>query len=304
MEAMFAPSAIAVDIGGTNTRVALVRRRAEAAKAVHQQLELEIVAAFPTELDYDCQIERLASEIAAARASAAPRHDSIAGLGISVGGQMARDGSGVSIAPNLPSYQGRQLRADLSERTGLAARAAHDTVCGLLGELRYGALRGSERCAYLTLSTGVGAAIHLAGVEDRPGVTVSIELGHQLLDGSSRHCLCGQTGCLETYVGGRQLEARYGAPLEQARDPQVWESFVDKLALGLVNLAHLTRVELVATGGAITLARPSLLRDLQTRVDARLTNASLRLVPAVNGARAPLIGAAALLDSNPAEILN
>lgn len=304
MEVSPASSAIAVDIGGTNTRVALVRLHKEDAGAAHQQLELDIVAEFPTELDYDRQIERLESEIVTARSSAPSSRASIAGLGISVGGQMARDGSGVSIAPNLPSYQGRQLRADLSARAGLVTRAAHDTVCGLLGELRYGALRGADRCAYLTLSTGVGAAIYLAGARDRPGVTVSIELGHQLLDGSTRHCLCGQTGCLETFVGGRQLEARYGAPLDQAQDPQIWESLIEKLALGLVNLAHLTRVELVATGGAIALARPSLLGELQTRIDARLRNASLRLVPAANGARAPLIGAATLLDADPVEILN
>jgi predicted NBD/HSP70 family sugar kinase len=125
-----------------------------------------------------------------------------------------------------------------------------------------------------------------------------------VLDGSTRACPCGQIGCLETFVGGRQLEARHGAPLETLDDPLLWESLSAKLALGLVNLAQLTRVELVAVGGAIALARPDLLADLQARVDARLRNLTLRIVPAALRERAPLIGAAALLDVAPESVLN
>lgn len=290
---------IAVDVGGTNTRLALVARQAGAAPAV-----VENVATFRTERDYDAQIERVADAIAASQSRASECGAVVTGVGVSLGGRMSRDGSGIAVAPNLPAYEGRPLAPDLAAHVGLRVRAAHDTVCGLLGELRYGALIGAERCAYLTLSTGLGAAIHLAGQGGAPGVSVSIEMGHQLLDGCLRLCLCGQTGCLETFVGGLQLEMRYGAPLEALDDPLVWETLAEKLALGLVNLAQLTRVELVAAGGAIALARPALLPQLQARVDARLRNMTLRIVPAALGAGAPLIGAAVLLETAPEVVLN
>ncbi len=300
MESPLTDMAVAVDTGGTNTRVALVARQDGATPAV----TVEEITTFRTERDYDAQIARVADAIVAAQTRACERGGAVSGVGMSIGGRILRDGSGVAVAPNLPAYEGRPLTADLAERTGLCVRAAHDTVCGLLGELRYGALAGAERCAYLTLSTGLGAAIHLAGPNGAPGVSVSIEMGHQLLDGATRQCLCGQVGCLETFVGGRQLEMRHGAPLAALNDPLVWETLAEKLALGLVNLAQLTRVEVVAVGGAIALARLALLPQLQARVDARLRNMTLRIVPAALGERAPLIGAAALLDTEPGTILN
>ena len=300
MESPLRDRAVAVDTGGTNTRVALVARQDGGALSAL----VEDIAAFRTERDYDAQIERVAAAILSARSRISARGGALSGVGVSVGGRMLRDGSGVAVAPNLPAYEGRPLVADLAERTGLRVRAAHDTICGLLGELRYGALEGAERCAYLTLSTGLGAAIHLAGSGGAPGVSVSIEMGHQLMDGATLPCLCGQVGCLETFAGGRQLEMRHGSPLAALEDSLVWETMVEKLALGLVNLAQLTRVELVATGGAIALARPALLQRLQARVDARLRNMPLRIIPAALGERAPLIGAAVLLETEPNAILN
>ena len=291
---------VAVDAGGTNTRLALVSGLREAPTPI----TVADIATFHTERDYDTQVKRVADEVIAARALANERGGTASGVGVSIGGRMLRDGSGLEVAPNLPAYEGKPFVADLVRRTGLPVRAAHDTVCGLLGERRYGALVGAERCAYLTVSTGLGGAIYLAGPGHASGAHVSIELGHQVLDGAARPCLCGQIGCLETYVGGRQLELRHGAPLQALSDPGVWDALVEKLALGLVNLAQLTRVELVAVGGAIALARGSLLDELQARIDARLRNMTLHIVPAALGERAPLIGAAALLDVEPGAILN
>ncbi len=142
----------------------------------------------------------------------------LVGVGISLGGRIARDGSSVLVAPNLRDYEGRPLVQEIAARCdGLPVRLAHDAVCGLLAERRLGALAGVERCAYLTLSTGTGCAVHLeAPGGGAAGVTLSIELGHQLLDQNARVCLCGQTGCLETYTGGRQLALRYGQAYRDA----------------------------------------------------------------------------------------
>lgn len=193
---------------------------------------------------------------------------------------------------------GRPLARDLAALCGSPARLAHDTVCGLLGERRFGALIPYERCAYLTVSTGTGAAVYLG--KGAAGLALSIEIGHQRLDGNDFPCLCGQIGCLETFTGGRQVALRYGRPIEAITEPEFWATFVEKLALGLVNLAHLTRVEAVAVGGAIALNRPSLLPALQLAVDANLRNATLRLLPVALGERAPLLGAA-LLTATPDE---
>ncbi len=290
---------IAVDLGGTTTRVALIQPA--------QALVTLAVATFATEQRYTAQVARLGDALADARRAAERLGlGEPAGVGVSLGGRITRDGAGVAVAPNLRDYEGRPFVKDLSQRCGaLPVRLAHDAVCGLLAERRLGSLEGLERCAYLTLSTGTGCAAHL-GTPDGAGVTLSIELGHQMLDHNERICLCGQVGCLETYTGGRQLALRYGQPIEtlsEGEAAEMWREFVEKLSIGLVNLAHLTRVERVAIGGAIALNRPGLIEALRAGLADRLRNATLELAPARWGENAPLIGAALLLTTPESELL-
>ncbi|HEX8730693.1 MAG TPA: ROK family protein, partial [Ktedonobacterales bacterium] len=252
---------LAVDLGGTRTRVALV--------AAPLAARAEVIATFPTEQRYADEIVRLAEALAEAQGQAT---GPVVGVGVALGGRIARDGSGALVAPNLRDYEGRPFVQEIAARCGgLPTRLAHDAVCGLLAERRLGALIGAQRCAYLTLSTGTGCAIHLEA-SGGAGVTVSIEMGHQLLDGNARVCLCGQTGCLETWTGGKLLGMRYGQAIETlpaAEQFDLWRGFSEKLSLGLVNLVALTRVERVAIGGAIALHHPELLDALRAGVAER-----------------------------------
>ncbi len=303
--------ALAIDLGGTKTRVALVQIARVPARPAHLSGAAlqRVLATFATEQDYAAQMALLGEALALA-SQAAERYGCGApvGVGVSLGGRIATDGASVAVAPNLRGYEGRPLVADLAARSGgLPVRLAHDAACGLLGERLEGALTGAARCAYLTLSTGTGCAIHLEAPDGATGVTLSIEMGHQLLDGNERVCLCGQVGCLETYTGGRQLALRYGQPIETLPEPEaseMWRAFVEKLSIGLVNLAHLTRVERVALGGAIALNQPHLRDALHAAVAARLRGARLEIVQALHGELAPLVGAAALLTTPEAELLH
>ena len=167
---------------------------------------------------------------------------------------------------------------------------------------KFGVLRNFDRCAFLTVSTGTGAAIQLGKAST--SLTSSIEIGHQVLDGNALKCLCGQVGCLETFTGGRQLELRSGRSMTHMTDSAFWETFSDKLAMGLVNLAQLTRIDAVAIGGAIALNNSLLLPMLQRKVNTILRGAILELKLAALGANAPMVGAAMLLDAPEDAILH
>lgn len=300
---------LALDIGGSTTRIG----RFAAPTATYEHTTL---ITFPTAATYGEQLARIAGELAAARrqtdgqTSDAAR--GFAGVGVSFGGRITRDGQRVAVAPNLPDYEGKPLVDDLAALCGCPVRVAHDPVCGLIAERRYGALDSAERCAYLTVSTGTGAALYLGKTEvsdaaHARGVSLSIEIGHQIVDGTDaamRTCLCGQAGCLETYTGGKQLALRYGHPLEEIDDLRVWRELTEMLAIGLVNLAKIARIELVAVSGGIVLHRDGLLAQVQHAVDRRLGGATLRLAPAQLGERAPLVGAALLLATPPEELLH
>ena len=281
-----APVYIAIDIGGTNTRIALF--------STLDTPHCTVIARFPTFPSYTEQLQHIVVALQDV--------PSIAGIGVSIGARIAKDGRSVVFGPNVPDFIGKPFAQDLADRFNCSVRLAHDTVCGLLGEKMIGSIQHDERCAYLTVSTGTGAAIHLqkAGMQ----LTISIEIGHQLLDGNTRQCLCGQIGCLETYTGGRQLELRLGKPLTQVTDTAFWATFSEKLALGLVNLAQLTKVETIAVSGGIVLSRPSLLERIQSLVNKKLLGATLTLRQAHLGENAPIVGAALLLITPEETILH
>jgi glucokinase len=271
---------IAVDIGGTNTRLGLFESL--------DSTDFVVLAKFPTVQDYEEQIRQIVAAI-----QSSGRGD-LAGIGVSAAARIARDGRTLILAPNLPGYIGKPFAQDLFERFACPVRLAHDTVCGLLAEKKFGALRDIDRCAYLTVSTGTGAAIQLGKASI--SLTSSIEIGHQVLDGNTLTCLCGQVGCLETFTGGRQVELRYGRPIAHITDMAFWETFSDKLALGLVNLAQLTRIDAVAISGAIALNNAFLVPMLRQKVNAILKWGMLELKLAALGENAPIVGAAVLLE--------
>jgi glucokinase len=279
---------IGVDIGGTNTRIGLFGSL-DTPDFVH-------IARFPTYQRYEEQLHHI---IVAVRAS---KVQHLAGIGVSVAARIAKDGLSISVAPNLPAYVNKPFVEDLVEQLKIPVRLAHDTVCGLLGEKQFGILLQFDRGAYLTVSTGTGAAIQLGKASTT--LISSIEIGHQILDGNSLKCLCGQVGCLETYTGGRQIELRYGRSIAQITDEAFWESFSDKLAIGLVNLAQLTRIDLVALSGAIVLKNQFLLPMIQEKVNTILKGSTLELKKAMLGEDAPIVGAVALLAMSEEHILH
>lgn len=279
---------IGVDIGGTNTRVGLFKSL--------DMSDYALIAKFPTHQSYEEQLHQIITAIRGGNI------ENLAGIGVSVAARIAKDGRMIIVAPNLPEYVDKPIAQDLSDQCACSVRLAHDTVCGLLAEKKFGSLRNVDRCAYLTVSTGTGAAIQLGKAST--ALTSSIEIGHQVLDSNSLRCLCGQVGCLETFTGGRQIELRYGRSTAQITDSAFWETFCNKLAIGLVNLAQLTRIDTVAISGAIALNNSFLLPMLQQKVNTILKGAILELNLALLGENAPIVGAATLLEVPEDSILH
>src|SRR5690348_1244295 len=122
------PPTIALDIGGSTTRIG-------AFPAPEASPDFAPLARFPTAANYDEQLARIAAVL--------EQVPECAGIGVSFGGRIARDGSGVAVAPNLPDYEGKPLARDLAALAGRSCgpvRLAHDPVCGLLAEKRFGVL--------------------------------------------------------------------------------------------------------------------------------------------------------------------
>ena len=205
----------------------------------------------------------------------------------------------------------------------------NDANAGALGEFRFGAGRGTESLAYVTLSTGVGSGLILNGKPYRGRDELAGELGHVPISDSGITCSCGAQGCLESFCSGwaiarrgkergwrsKETPARAGGSIcESAEevtakaiaqaasegDPLALDIIRDaarSLARGLLTLIRILNPDRIILGGGLTLAGPILFAPLHQSL-ADLASPSIgyttEIVIAQLGTHSPLYGAAAL----------
>ncbi|MBT8226330.1 MAG: ROK family transcriptional regulator [Dactylosporangium sp.] len=179
-------------------------------------------------------VERLVSGVGTVMAQAGVAPDGVLGVGVSVPGQVDHEG-GVSVfAPNW-DWLDVPLRGMLRSRLPMPVHLDNPLRASAVAELWFGAGRGHDDLAVLTLGTGVGAGLALGGSLYR-GVTNSAgEWGHTTLVLGGRPCRCGNRGCVETYVGapGIMQHLREVAPDNPMLCPGDQTATIEALAAGL-----------------------------------------------------------------------
>jgi glucokinase len=241
-------------------------------------------------------------------------------IGLGSPGLLDRARGAVIEAPNLHFLEGISLRDELARRLGLAPDAValeNDANVAALAEHWLGAGRGESHLCLVTLGTGVGGGLVLAGeLYSGPGGMAG-EIGHVVVDPNGRSCGCGARGCLETLASAsaarrRALErglpgdlAELAAAARRSAGPErtlLLEVGAD-LGRGLASVLTLLDVRLFVIGGgfgaAVDVLEPGIREGLAERsYGARV--AEVRIVPAALGADAGWIGAARLALSFPA----
>jgi predicted NBD/HSP70 family sugar kinase len=160
--------------------------------------------------------------------------DRVLGVGVSVPGQVEREG-GVSVfAPNW-DWHDVPLRSLLSAQLGLPLYLDNPLKASTVAELWFGAARGRDDVVVLTLGTGVGAGLALGGSLYRGATNSAGEWGHTTLVLDGRLCHCGSRGCVETYVGapGIMQHLRDLAPGSPMLHPDDQTGTIDALAQAL-----------------------------------------------------------------------
>jgi glucokinase len=217
------------------------------------------------------------------------------------------------------------VRAQLS----LPCVLDNDANAGALGEFRYGAGRGTEAMAYVTLSTGVGAGLILDGKIYRGKDGLAGELGHIPLSDSGTQCSCGAIGCLESFCSGSAIAERAkewgrrdrvgltrmvalsgGRPdcitakeVAQAASEgdraavQIVREAARWLARGLLTVIRVLNPDQIVLGGGVSLAGQVLLDPLRQYLEelgSPTIGYSTGIVIAELGTYSPLYGAAAM----------
>jgi glucokinase len=200
----------------------------------------------------------------------------------------------------------------LAHRWGFPVRVDHDVMVAGWAEWRLGAGRGVDDLAYVSLGTGISAALVCAGRLVRGGHGQAGELGHIVVRPDGPACGCGARGCLESVASAaairREYESRAGRPVDGAaevvgragEDPTaatVLTDAVAALADGLAGLVQLVAPARIVVGGGLALAGETLLEPLRATLADRC-----RVVPAPEvvasrfGTRAGVVGAAMLAE--------
>lgn len=120
----------------------------------------------------------------------------VEGVGIGIPGPIDEDGN-AACAVNL--YWGyKEVARELSELTGLPAKAGNDANVAALGEAWKGAAAGARNMVMVTLGTGVGGGIIVNGKIVSGAHGAGGEVGHANMNHEeTESCNCGNCGCLE-----------------------------------------------------------------------------------------------------------
>ncbi len=184
-------TAVSIDIGGTQAKLALVDEQGAISARRHldtracRKLEEFVAGLF-------AEVEFLLRE--AGRTSV-----DLEGIGIGAPSCNEFEGT-IARAANLPFDAPYPIRHEVESRFRLPTRLIKDSSAAALGEHLFGGARDMTHFILLTLGTGLGSGVMVDGRIVRGGTGLASEFGHSLVDPAGRECGCGRRGCLETYV--------------------------------------------------------------------------------------------------------
>lgn len=218
--------------------------------------------------------------------------------GVGSGGPMTfgPDG-GERVSPlNIPAWVDFPLRRRLGTALGIPVFVDNDAKALALGEGWVGAARGVEDYLAMVVSTGVGGGIVSGGRLLDGAAGNAGHIGHVIVEPvDGRTCACGARGCLEAEASGPSIAAVTGRPPAEA-GPEVVARTGTLVGRAVASVANLLDLRLAVVAGSVALGfGEPFFAAAQTELDrsARLAfSRGTRIVPAVLGADAGLVGAA------------
>nr|WP_189805818.1 ROK family protein [Streptomyces tanashiensis] len=288
---------IALDVGGTGMKGAVVDRSVKPVASLHVPT--------PRADGPEAVVDAIAGALLALTDRAAARGVTVRDAGVVVPGIVDEDLQKAVWSANI-GWRDLPLAAVLAARTGLRVTLGHDVRAGGVAECVLGAARGAQNVLFVAVGTGIAAALVCDGRPLRSGGFAG-ELGHMVVRAGTV-CACGGTGCLETVASASSIAAVYGArtgrPVAGAADVAalveagdrtaraVWASATEALAEALAAVTTLVAPELIVLGGGLAEADRLLLDPVRDGLTARLTFPRVPLlVRAELGDRAGCLGA-------------
>lgn len=150
---------------------------------------------------------------------------------------------------SIAGWTYESFKSDLFKRFGANVFIENDAAIVGLGEAVWGAGKGFEIVAYITVSTGVGGARIVNGKIDERAI--GFEPGKQIIDLDT-----GKT--LEEMISGRSMIERTGKHPKEVSEPEIWSEYARVLAVGLNNIIVEWSPHCLVLGGSMMTGEPAI----------------------------------------------
>jgi glucokinase len=296
------PVVVALDVGGTGMKCALVRPDG----TVHHSERHPTLAERGPEAVLENIIDIADGLAAKARADGLTP----IAVGAAVPG-VVDEVNGIAVWSSNVGFRDVPVRDRLIQRLGLPATLGHDVRVGGIAEARLGAGRGQGHVLFVAIGTGIAAALVVDGAGYPGAHGAAGEVGHIVVRPGGTPCGCGARGCLEAEASAKSIGRRYaelsGEPGATAFDVvtrgaagdelarTVWRESIEALADGLITAQALYDVGVLVLGGGLAEAGEALLGPLREAFHRRITfHREPAIVRAELGDNAGFLGSALL----------
>lgn len=210
--------------------------------------------------------------------------DAIQAVGISCIGNIDFNTGKVHFAPQF-QWKDVELGKMAMEKFKRPVYVDNDMKSSLVGLSHRRKDIRHEDVTYLSIGTGVGAAVMYGGNIVRGSNNAAGEVGHIILESSGRLCDCGRTGCVQTYLTKKsfveqcQEQGRHIQDIAQIyqlyREKEPWTlQFIERqgehLAMLIRNLVYMYNTKYILVGGAILSDFPELFDVMEGKVSGLL----------------------------------
>ena len=228
---------IAIDLGGSKTRVA----SSKDLKSIHK------IERFETQRDLQKEKDLIVDAVGKSVGK-----EEVDYICIGVPGLVDKPRKRFKNIVNYPQLSdlpfGALLGVDFHSENIVAE---NDASLAGLAESERGEAAKHKVVAYLTLSTGVGGV----RIESKKigEFQSNSEPGHMIIVENGRYDdVCGQRGCLHSYLSGVSFKQIYGQDPEKAISKDIWNEYGSHLATGIINIIAMWNPEIIVLGGGIS----------------------------------------------------
>lgn len=208
--------AIGIDIGGTNTSLALVDNQGIILAKDTMRTKNESLV----QDDYFKRLFRKVNSLIEVNSSKEPK-------GIGIGAPNGSHYSGMILNPPNLDMGDVHVPAIAEKYTNLNVYLTNDANAAALGEKWFGRAINMDNFVLVTLGTGLGSGIFSNGSLLTGNQGFAGEMGHIIIETNGRHCNCGKRGCLEMYVSAKGITQTVNKFYDKSPDDTLLKALVN-----------------------------------------------------------------------------